>query len=1456
MSMTRPRLTRTGARRSGDDYQDLVAAEAMLRILKHPSRYGWVKLEAKEAGKLDDVLVLRRDGIVEATQVKYSTDTLRPNDPWTWDRFLKTSKTGPSLLQDWFNSVKQLDEAFVSTEPKLVSNRKAGDDLHLDGNGRVDVSLTCDGILDKIQSQLDENTSEFLERFRFEVGEQDLVALDERLSREYERIGVSAHGWLNLKDAIRRWIRCEQLPVDGQIRLTQVRLACLWSELRPLPQDLEVPPDYTFPPDFHDHFLQRINEGMGSTIVLTAGPGMGKSTYLSRLVQELEGAGRPAIRHHYALQSTNPSDRFKANRVAESLMAHIQRDLSEFLGEIGTENPNPQDFRDWLTEVGQQLHESSRLLVLVIDGLDHAWRETDSREELTALFDQLIPVPVGTVLVVGTQPVADNQLPRALLVDAPRVHWETLPRLDVKAVADWLRHHEDLLPISRPSDEDEYPHAQTAELLHAKTTGHPLVLKYVIEQIDQLGEHLTVDAVEAILAQPAESVDDYYRGLWVSLSEQARDAVFLLAISRFPWPKDSLIDCLQLVGYDTGNALTARSSILHLLGRDLMGQKAFHSSLIQFVIQLPEFGDRVTTLRSAILEWLESTAPDFWRRSHLWTFQLEAGDENPLLSGTDRQWTVDSLAAGHPTREVVRVLETAAWRAIEIGDFPKYVDRGLLTDYVESIRHQGEATRWMFATQLALDADEYLKLRSTAEIFNLSDSHLLELAKHLYAADEKDGVDRCFDEVNRRNRREIGGLYSSTNREDWYAYTAQLAGLNGVSPSRIVDFLRISSSDNVQVEVVENWIAGLRCVGDVSSAIQVLELDVSREVRRSLSRYTAVQATREQIDLTTNDCENMLPLYASLYRLVHSRDCSSDILDEPVIPADEFSFDYAEFPMQIGRYVHDLFFHLVLQEIQSRGSTETWRPDDEVGWWLKLSLPSLCQGARWVAESWVNEGQFAVTAAFDATASLVQPPLDGDLAQRRRSDGFEIALQTITEDLLALRGAASGEVRLSSNEADSIAEHPFCRYRQVLACIVEGSIDVSKSTFESVCISIQSELAATIEPFSERATVYAMLANGCARHGMIERAKRYLSEAAENLVGYGYHKDLSLWTALQAIETVASNSPVEQSWFYEIAPAVAAIDEFTDGDETGHLPAELGALLLLSDANLAIKYVKSLTDDEKYGDVEDITREIVRNGDLTDPVISSLVSTCIEPSLVRILEERASSGDEMAVEMLRLSPSFSSGLPDNDASTDTYYPSLMDEPLDDGDLTGPDWHLNYPPADLDRLVKQISSLSQPQIANKLTSWLRDWADSGCASDALNAAEQHYLVDDRLVVDNQTVLVVKRIGGLSRSYDWLVRAQQSNYGWMPRWTSHEETKNRWSMLKRDFPEAWHDFLIRSIKPKRGHSHWFVGTFAHLIEYLVFLDREEDARAAANQLVETISGLVSGQDLPVPDWADQG
>ena len=104
----------------------------MLSFLKHPSLFRWIKLEAREAGKLDDVVVFRADDTVEATQVKFSTDVLRPGDSLTWADLLDRGNQGksPSLIQQWWDSVLILDQQYGRTVPKL----KPRWDVHLSGD--------------------------------------------------------------------------------------------------------------------------------------------------------------------------------------------------------------------------------------------------------------------------------------------------------------------------------------------------------------------------------------------------------------------------------------------------------------------------------------------------------------------------------------------------------------------------------------------------------------------------------------------------------------------------------------------------------------------------------------------------------------------------------------------------------------------------------------------------------------------------------------------------------------------------------------------------------------------------------------------------------------------------------------------------------------------------------------------------------------------------------------------------------------------------------------------------------------------------------------------------------------------------------------------------------------------------------------------------------------------------
>ena len=156
-------------------------------------------------------------------------------------------------------------------------------------------------------------------------------------------MGLPGTNWLGFMDAIRSWIRCENLPPNGELRISNLRLACGWTQLSPLSQDLEVPPDYVLADKLcHDDLLQRVMEGNDPVIVLTAGPGIGKSTYLSYLVDSLHGSDCPVVRHHYSLgPGRDRLERVESHKIAESLMADLQIELRPYLAALDNQSPDP-----------------------------------------------------------------------------------------------------------------------------------------------------------------------------------------------------------------------------------------------------------------------------------------------------------------------------------------------------------------------------------------------------------------------------------------------------------------------------------------------------------------------------------------------------------------------------------------------------------------------------------------------------------------------------------------------------------------------------------------------------------------------------------------------------------------------------------------------------------------------------------------------------------------------------------------------------------------------------------------------------------------------------------------------------------------------------------------------------------------------------------------------------------
>jgi hypothetical protein len=122
MTTTRPAegpASRSGVRRSGDAYQDLIVWGAAMRVIGPDSRFTQVEMEITGAGNVDDV-VLRSPAGDRYGQVKWATTTASLVD----EQFM-TASSGreKSLLQKLYASYHQLRAAGQPPVLELITNR-------------------------------------------------------------------------------------------------------------------------------------------------------------------------------------------------------------------------------------------------------------------------------------------------------------------------------------------------------------------------------------------------------------------------------------------------------------------------------------------------------------------------------------------------------------------------------------------------------------------------------------------------------------------------------------------------------------------------------------------------------------------------------------------------------------------------------------------------------------------------------------------------------------------------------------------------------------------------------------------------------------------------------------------------------------------------------------------------------------------------------------------------------------------------------------------------------------------------------------------------------------------------------------------------------------------------------------------------------------------------------------
>jgi hypothetical protein len=393
------------------------------------------------------------------------------------------------------------------------------------------------------------------------------------------------------------------------------------------------------------------------------------------------------VRHHYFLSTTDVTPyRTDWETAANAIIGQLLQSYEELVRSVDSRNPLPETLRDFLVAAGRE-RAGMDPLVVIVDGLDHVWRDTGSAEGLRRLFDLLLPAPDGVVVVVGTQDIEPGQLPRKLRDLCPRDRWLRVPVLDGDGVHEWLQHHK--LELALPEDEDHSARVlgELAEAFRDVSGGHPLILHYTLGATRQGTPWVRAEDVRALPSFDSDSnVADYYRALWDTISPEGHHLLHLLAGFPWAWPRDGLVQCLAPQS-DPARLEQAERAIWHVLGTSRAGVTAFHESLLAFIRALPEHEFTARTLRPQVIEWLAHRAPDYWRWRHEWEERAKNGNTGPLISSTTLDWCVDSLVAGRGRTEVARLVAASGWTALEEGRLGVATERHYIDTYLGEARH-------------------------------------------------------------------------------------------------------------------------------------------------------------------------------------------------------------------------------------------------------------------------------------------------------------------------------------------------------------------------------------------------------------------------------------------------------------------------------------------------------------------------------------------------------------------------------------------------------------------------------------------------------------------------------------------------------------------------------------------------------------------------------------------------
>ncbi len=1042
-------------------------------------------------------------------------------------------------------------------------------------------------------------------------------------------------------------------------------------------------------------------------------------------------------------------------------------------------------------------------------------------------------LPSGVWLIFGMQEIAKSQLPQIVLDRCPQNEWTEIKGLSKRAVSRLVRNNS--VGIHLPEHAQQYDNL--IEKLFSTTNGNPLHLRYTLQQLKNIfGNGLVSDYSCNDLVPYGEGIETYYASLWNQLSDNARTLLLTVVSVNFSFTERQLIECLSVSASAPADITNGFNQVSHLIAANSRGQlNVFHNSFDLFLKERPEMGQQLIAIKRKVKQWLEHSQYEYLKWAELKIIEHELGNSEPLLS-INRQWLIDAICYPCNSEQISRQMRLAAKVAVEKDDFGKGLEISYLhTYYLNSMDFVDEPTKLIWQESLqgnphVLDYIDYGVLPSSLLPFvvGLADSQ----GNHLVVQDiVNEIIDRLDGQEYRQNT-----LPAST-----VALLQALPYERSHDLGRVHKYLIGLRELHITPELFSIYARSLLKLGDREKLLILLQLTLADDERSAIltevARYGIEHPKDDFLPLFKD--RNDLPTICALYQALKGIQVQLPALPRYELFVDKIrEYDSEERAKWKAAYEEGYLLSLLYNYAGERGKVEQWIKNAPDFWSARAMVALFHAGLK------TSDEITARTVTFESLFTELDNLEELDWPADQEKIGFQFALRDAISSIL--EGIASFRTYLGINQKIVLDEYRRIIRRPALFSVSTlidltlqcETVRFAPDVYAIVQTTITDSLSRSVTYFSDRARDYANMSAISRLHGDATSANAFLPKAVDNLLGYGYHKDMYFFDVIEAIRVYAQSGLDETpiaDWVKRMIPLIVRVTDYTDGDETNYLASDLADLLAQIDPSLLRRYYCAAADHEELYDAENLFKYVLRSLSFSNEYEIALAGTALDNDSLKELKKLSATipGAKTALEEIEsyLGPIT---IPIEQRTSSPEYSQSQK-----------DYSLVTPHDLLTHLATQFEN--SWEWNNYLTGWLKHWLVAG------NKAEIYATI--KMLLDKYGEQV--RSGELfdvlyplayeydpDHAFGLICKAQANDHGWQRYWTDSKKAQIRWRFIKDKYPRRYLEFFKdssdRNIPLSRG------------VEYLLLFDDLANAQKITDAAVRFAESLVADTHLPVPEW----